>query len=809
MSIRRSVLKRDSRSLDERAASITSSQVCDDVECIQFLHTITLKRNAEEHLLESLNRPRTAALLRAVARALSHCLENVSTHDLQTEPKRLNRHFTLKLNEDLDSTDEDEDEGAPRPFKLVMQTAGEMILGRFYFLPQFDSIMRTPIAEYSRGEARHLTEISHRLLFSEEPRLYAGTMLGLCILVLHWIQQSRPIFKEGPAADCFARLLRRVREATDEYCTVSDGHTMNAELFGLGFSCAADCGVVFKHLRTFYENYLAAQDDPFKAELRRLVHSLNHFLVLCGEPVILTASLTLLVEKEAAARKGLWTLERDSFMCIAYLVTTQLPQHGTRTVRDTTALALLLQDEAFQRSLVSRTEESKFQFVKRAFESAKISAEKDVRAVALVQPLACRPPSASSSQSSQKRSYAADPDLAKQRFFLSGRNVVKDPTGQLMREELGQRSGLERAEKDVRMLVMLQERRIREGWVREVAAEKIEELEIALNQVMDPPPPGLLEELGRLRTKESMRRTEIHRLAFFELDLIFRRWFADGAAFTRRLAMKTEFGVRELELAEEESRQRLHFVSEETLALAYFLHAFTVHPKRQAVDCGCCPAEESIERQAVEAHEQRGRRAVYSLATIDRRASLAPLLAASKGIADAYVLQAAQQLLEHTHALERMALEGWHANSREALALQRDFELLALQQHAQTSQREVSCRDEITDEEATVFDCCIAKVFEVEARCVQAEQDMWRQCEETGDRSTSATVASQHAALVLRLQESVASLVPSRPGTGTAKRPASSAARGGGPAAPAVPAPLPTRYTRPFSSKWRQGLLQI
>ena len=459
MSIRRSVLTRDTRSVEERATSILDSLVCDDIECIQFLHCITLKRNADEHVLESLHRTRTTMLLSAVARALNHCCENVSTHDLQSEPRRRNRHFTLKLNEDLDSTDEDEDDGAPRPFKTVMHTAGEILLGRFYFLPFFDSVMRAPLRDYTRGQARQLTEITHRMLFDESPLLCAGTMFGICVYALQWIHLSRPIFKEGsPVMDSFTRLLRLVRETTDEYCTVVDGPAMNTQLFGLGISSAKDCELVFKNLRTYYENYLAAQDDPFKADLRRLMHSMNHFLVLCGEPVILTQSLSALMEREASAREGLLTFERDSFLCFLQVVKNKFPQHGSTRVFDGTALTVLLHDEAYQRAVVTKSEESKFQFIKRASASAVIYAEKDMRQVALVQPIACRPPSASSSQTSH-RTYAADPELAKQRFFQTGHSVIKEPLVQLVKQEASVRSGLERAEKDMRMLVMLQEQR--------------------------------------------------------------------------------------------------------------------------------------------------------------------------------------------------------------------------------------------------------------------------------------------------------------------------------------------------------------
>ncbi|CUG89144.1 Hypothetical protein, putative [Bodo saltans] len=309
---------------------------------------------------------------------------------------KTDRHFSLAQGSDLDSTDEDNDDGAPRPLDNVILTASELILAhvtRIGLHSKDGSVLPfEAVGSIPGAIVEDLVCLVNRLSSDSHADRSFGVLIGLVMVLLHALDHDRGIV----STDALTPLLEYVEEQRSFYTMKADGASMNKELVEMYERLTDPFYRVVRTLRLLKStisagNDIEAQkgdadtDSATQVKLFTLLECLERFIYYRSAERAYDPLWTQLFHCEMTTRERLLMYERQQLMDFYYEVHRKLPLHGTHVVDTLTGgPGYHLRDEEYHRREELLQEEArKFAFLARLLDArCTMALEEDPKKIA-------------------------------------------------------------------------------------------------------------------------------------------------------------------------------------------------------------------------------------------------------------------------------------------------------------------------------------------------------------------------------------------------------------------------------------------
>jgi hypothetical protein len=332
------------------------------IEAVSFMHFITKASVVDPILYDSLSahietkRKVLRALLITAAAAASCPSE--SDH----RKKYSNKRFTLKQSKSLDSTDEDNDDGTPRPIDVVLQTAAELILANFTHVGLHDlggGLLREQSRQSHAIEIALLDRLLRRLVTSQCFQCFHEIGLGIAI-------QLRHVMLNGTKDD--EMLLRCLNNASKLYGGSKDGVGLCRDIAQMYVTQQQPFFAVVRATRQLVssESTDAGELDSWQLAWHSILHTFDTFVRLRTDVSKEPQEFRSLYGVESRRRAVLLEDERSEWGTVKNSIATLFPGHGTLSSRGQ-LLARLSGDEQKHREEITGVEELKFAAILRRY----------------------------------------------------------------------------------------------------------------------------------------------------------------------------------------------------------------------------------------------------------------------------------------------------------------------------------------------------------------------------------------------------------------------------------------------------------
>lgn len=323
--------------------------------------------------------------LQLLLRVSLHCCSSVSNtmSDFDFRRRGADRKFTLHQASDLDSTDEDHDDGAPRPLDAVILTVAEVLLVHFKRLGFHDRTGAVKdLSQVADADSAVLVAVEDvrlltlRLSMDSQAERTFGVMLGLAMLLLEVVDDHGAISRPFSLP-----MLKYIDEQRSFYTMKADGASMNRELVEMYDRLGEPFYGIVRRLRVWEEcqevtKKSTSADDGGDSPVRTsstskrtsrthlgTIHEvLERFISFYKAERHYDKDTVRVFYAEMTSRERLYECERDHYGAFLSYVLRKCPVHGAVGYLSGAVLYRVKEDEREAREAILEAEAAKYAF---------------------------------------------------------------------------------------------------------------------------------------------------------------------------------------------------------------------------------------------------------------------------------------------------------------------------------------------------------------------------------------------------------------------------------------------------------------